>query len=123
MDKHAARIQDDPALTPITWLCISDVTDGHAVEGVKDGRALSADGREALILVVSSQFEQKALLQRQRMVNSVLTEDLKSGLLHSVQMRCLTPAQWEKVGKPRSFHPDKPCFMGRSNTLQPKIEA
>ena len=34
-------------------LAVTDVTDGHAVEGVRDGRALHADGREILVLVVA----------------------------------------------------------------------
>ena len=29
------------------------------------------------------------------MVNSVLADDLASGRLHSVRMKCWTPAQWE----------------------------
>jgi hypothetical protein len=41
------------ALAPVHHLNVSDVTDGHAVEGVRDGRALRADGREILVLVVS----------------------------------------------------------------------
>eukprot|EP00587_Corethron_hystrix_P000475 CAMPEP_0113313788 /NCGR_PEP_ID=MMETSP0010_2-20120614/10080_1 /TAXON_ID=216773 ORGANISM="Corethron hystrix, Strain 308" /NCGR_SAMPLE_ID=MMETSP0010_2 /ASSEMBLY_ACC=CAM_ASM_000155 /LENGTH=92 /DNA_ID=CAMNT_0000169887 /DNA_START=263 /DNA_END=538 /DNA_ORIENTATION=- /assembly_acc=CAM_ASM_000155 len=45
------------ALSPVTHLCISDVTDGHAAAGFLDGRALAAEGREALILAVSSRFE------------------------------------------------------------------
>ena len=111
MEEHVAKIQDDPSLSPITWLCISDVTDGHAIEGVKDGRALDADGREVLILVVSKKFESKSLIQRQRMINNVLFEDLKSGILHSVRMKCLTPDQWEKRGKPQVFRPGAPCSI------------
>jgi len=115
MEKHVVHIQDDPALTPITWLSISDVTDGHTVEGFKDGRALSADGLEVLVLVVSSQFEKKGPLERQRMVNNVLSDDLNSGVLHSVRMRCLTPSQWEKIGKPKTFRPDAPCSIHMGN--------
>ena len=44
------------ALTPVHHLAVTDVTDGHAVEGVLDGRALRADGREILVLVVSARF-------------------------------------------------------------------
>merc|ERR1712029_315161 len=88
---------------------IIDVTDGHTAEGVKDGRALRADGKEVLILVVLSKFERKSILQRQRMINKVLFQDLNNGKLHSVRMRCLTPAQWEKMGKPKTFQPDAPC--------------
>uniref|UniRef100_A0A7S0JKP6 Uncharacterized protein n=1 Tax=Calcidiscus leptoporus TaxID=127549 RepID=A0A7S0JKP6_9EUKA len=91
-------------------LCVQDVSDGHAAEGVKDGRALHKDGRDILILIVSSCFEGKSPLQRQQSVNAILSGDLASGLLHSVQMRCWTITQWEKKGKPQSLQP-QPCAL------------
>ena len=57
-----------------SFLAITDVTDGHAVEGAKDGRALSADGKDVVLLVVTSLFEERTPLERQRMVNDVLAE-------------------------------------------------
>ena len=39
---------------PLSFLAITDVTDGHAAVGVKDGRALSGDGRDILVLTVSN---------------------------------------------------------------------
>ncbi|KAM6909485.1 bolA-like protein 2 [Xenentodon cancila] len=50
------------------------------------------------VLVVSSQFESKALLQRHRMVNSCLAEELKD--IHAFEQKTLTPEQWEQL-KPR----------------------
>jgi len=120
MDSYANLIRK--ALNPITWLCITDVTDGHAVEGALDGRALSADGLETLILVVSIQFEKKTLLQRQRMVNHVLAEDLTSGALHSVRMICLTPNQWEKRGRPTSLRPGAPCSLQFQASTLPSLQ-
>uniref|UniRef100_A0A3Q3XJM8 Uncharacterized protein n=1 Tax=Mola mola TaxID=94237 RepID=A0A3Q3XJM8_MOLML len=46
------------------------------------------------ILVVSSQFEGKPLLQRHRMVNVCLAEELKE--IHAIEQKTLTPEQWEK---------------------------
>lgn len=112
MEVHAERIQEHPSLSPVAWLCISDVTDGHAVEGFRDGRALDADGREMLVLVVSERFQKKSPLQRHRMVNRVFQTDLESGSLHSVRMKCLTPDQWERRGRPPSFRPGAPCSAG-----------
>ena len=89
------------ALQP-SWLAIADVSDGHAVEGAKDGRALSADGKDVVLLVVTSLFEERTPLERQRMVNDVLAEPLASGLIHSLQLRCWTPAQWQKKGSPKT---------------------
>ncbi|KAG7265635.1 hypothetical protein CRUP_029754 [Coryphaenoides rupestris] len=45
-------------------------------------------------LIVSSQFEGKPLLQRQRLVNSCLAEELKE--IHAFEQKALTPEQWEK---------------------------
>ncbi|XP_044197207.1 bolA-like protein 2 [Thunnus albacares] len=46
------------------------------------------------VLVVSPQFEGKPLLQRHRMVNSCLAEELKQ--IHAFEQKTLTPEQWEK---------------------------
>ncbi|CAM4528817.1 hypothetical protein PO909_023581 [Leuciscus waleckii] len=46
------------------------------------------------VLVVSPQFEGKALLQRHRMVNNCLAEELKE--IHAFEQKTLTPEQWEK---------------------------
>ena len=36
-------------------------------------------------------------------MNEVLAEDLSVGRLHSVRMKCWTPAQWQRQGAPRSY--------------------
>ncbi|KAM8898836.1 bolA-like protein 2 [Spinachia spinachia] len=46
------------------------------------------------VLVVSSQFEGKPLLQRHRMVNTCLADELKE--IHAFEQKTLTPAQWDK---------------------------
>ncbi|XP_037613913.1 bolA-like protein 2 [Sebastes umbrosus] len=46
------------------------------------------------VLVVSSKFEGKPLLQRHRMVNMCLVEELKE--IHAFEQKTLTPEQWEK---------------------------
>ncbi|KAI9545768.1 hypothetical protein JOQ06_001144 [Pogonophryne albipinna] len=46
------------------------------------------------VLVVSSQFEGKPLLQRHRLVNTCLAEELKE--IHAFEQKTLTPEQWEK---------------------------
>ncbi|XP_071402461.1 bolA-like protein 2 [Centroberyx affinis] len=46
------------------------------------------------VLIVSSQFEGKQLLQRHRMVNACLAEELKE--IHAFEQKTLTPEQWEK---------------------------
>lgn len=46
------------------------------------------------VLVVSPQFQGKQLLQRHRMVNTCLVEELKE--IHAFEQKTLTPEQWEK---------------------------
>ncbi|XP_016397392.1 bolA-like protein 2 [Sinocyclocheilus rhinocerous] len=46
------------------------------------------------VIVVSPQFEGKPLLQRHRMVNNCLAEELKE--IHAFEQKTLTPEQWEK---------------------------
>ncbi|XP_070711003.1 bolA-like protein 2 [Pempheris klunzingeri] len=47
------------------------------------------------VLVVSPQFEGKSLLQRHRMVNTCLAEELKE--IHAFEQKTLTPEQFEKM--------------------------
>ncbi|XP_054851407.1 bolA-like protein 2 [Eublepharis macularius] len=46
------------------------------------------------VLVVSPRFQGKPLLQRHRLVNEVLAEELKH--IHAFEQRTLTPEQWAK---------------------------
>jgi acid stress-induced BolA-like protein IbaG/YrbA len=106
------------ACAPVLHLCYADCTDGHAVQGAVDGRAIRADGRDIKALVVSSCFEGQDALQRQQLVNRILGPHVISGRLHSVQLRCWTPAQWEKQGRPQNL--GQPCFeQPGSPTLAP----
>lgn len=44
-------------------------------------------------VIVSPKFDGKALLQRQRLVNEILVEEMK--YIHAFTMRTLTPDQWK----------------------------
>lgn len=46
-------------------------------------------------VVVSDKFEGKSLLERHRLVNSVLEEELKT--IHAFSQKTYTPEQWEKI--------------------------
>eukprot|EP00128_Syssomonas_multiformis_P002852 Colp12_sorted_trinity150504_noHs@32461 len=46
------------------------------------------------VVVVSNKFESAQLIQRHRMVNKVLKEELASGV-HALSIHAKTPAQWE----------------------------
>lgn len=57
-------------------------------------------GTKFQALIVSPQFEGKPLLQRHRLVNSTLEEEMK--IIHAFQMKTLTPEQWEQQNKSKS---------------------
>ena len=54
----------------ITHLQLCDVSDGHVLEGARDGRALAAAGIELQCLVVSEAFESVTRIARQQRVKS-----------------------------------------------------
>ncbi|XP_063614551.1 bolA-like protein 2 isoform X2 [Penaeus indicus] len=60
-----------------------------SVEDMSDGC-----GAKFNVVVVSPKFEGKPLLQRHRLVNGALEEELKT--IHAFSMKTLTPEQWEK---------------------------
>ena len=45
------------------------------------------------VLVVSEMFESLSLIQRHRLVNSALKEEL-SGPIHALSIQAMTPSQW-----------------------------
>jgi stress-induced morphogen len=47
------------------------------------------------VVVVSPQFEGKLPLKQHRLVNAALAEELASGELHALQLKTLTPTEWE----------------------------
>ena len=61
-----------------------------------DGRALSAEGRQVDVLVVTAAFVGMKPLQRHRLVHRSLESLLQADRLHSIKIRTMTPEQWEK---------------------------
>lgn len=46
------------------------------------------------VIIVSKEFEGKSLIQRHRLVNSTLAEELKT--IHAFSQKTFTPEQWAK---------------------------
>lgn len=90
-------------------VCVSDVSDGHTYAGYADGRALSKDGLELLVLVVDDGFEGMNTLERHRHVNNILWEEFQSNKIHSLQIKAQTVKQWEARGRPATFRPGTAC--------------
>lgn len=61
------------------------------------------------VVVVSSNFNDKPLIQRHRMVNEILKEELASGV-HALSIQAKTPEQWESSAKTVPKSP--PCLGG-----------
>ncbi|THD21765.1 Transcriptional regulator BolA [Fasciola hepatica] len=50
-------------------------------------------GKKFKLLVVSDAFDKKPLLERHRMVNTALVEEMPH--IHALTMKTLTPEQWK----------------------------
>lgn len=75
------KLRSSQELGDLTHLEVVDMSDGC--------------GAKFQTVIVSSKFEGLPLLQRHRLVNKVLEEELK--VIHAFQMKTLTPEQWEKT--------------------------
>ncbi len=64
------------------------------------------------VVIVAQDFVNRPLLDRQRLVNKLLHEELNSGV-HALSMQTLTPEEWEKRGRQGRKSP--PCL----NRAQP----
>ena len=60
------------------------------------------------VLIVSEKFVGKPLINRHREVNTVLAEELQSGV-HALSIVAKTPSQWESDP---SFVKSPPCLGG-----------
>ena len=58
------------------------------------------------VLVVSSRFIDLSRIARQRLVNDALSELLKTGAVHALTQRALTPAEWEQASSDSFKSPD-----------------
>ena len=78
---------------------------GHTTAGFSDGsnRALSVDGIQLEVLVVSSSFEKVLSIKRHRAVYGCVDEEFKSNAIHSMELKTFTESQWEGMGRPQSY--------------------
>jgi len=75
----------------------------HLVQqGIPDAKVLvEGEGCDLLIVVVSGQFTDLALVKKQQLVMATLKEPLASGKLHAVSVKAYTPDEWldKQLGK------------------------
>ncbi len=88
------------AFAPVS-LVIENQSDSHS----------GPRGREThfKVVVVSTRFAGLALVQRHRLVNQSLADELRSGV-HALSIEALTPEQWEARGGAVMTSP--PCLGG-----------
>jgi len=63
-----------------------------------NARDLTGGGDHWQVIIVSSQFEGKGLVEQQRMVNEALKEAMDTQRIHALTMKLYTPEQWERLG-------------------------
>jgi len=59
---------------------------------------LTGGGDHFQVLVISSDFEGKSLVEQHQLVYAALKEHMGSERIHALALKTLTPAQWERVG-------------------------
>lgn len=93
-DTAATEVQNSTGITPETL-----------TETLKNSSALNAShvdiqdisggcGQSFAAMIVSDAFQGKSALQRHRLVNGILKEEIKA--IHAWTPRCLTSEQWQK---------------------------
>lgn len=67
-------------------------------QGIPDAKVLvEGEGCDLLIVVVSEQFADLALVKKQQLVMATLKEPLASGKLHAVSVKAYTPDEWQAL--------------------------
>jgi stress-induced morphogen len=65
---------------------------------VVETKDLTGGGDHWQVIIVSSAFEGKGLVEQHRMVNEALKTELGDQRIHALALRTFTPEQWEKLG-------------------------
>jgi stress-induced morphogen len=59
---------------------------------------LTGGGDHWQVIIVSSAFEGKGLLEQHRLVNEALKIEIGDQRIHALALKTFTPAQWERLG-------------------------
>ena len=54
-------------------------------------------GDHIQVIVVSSEFENKSLIEQHKIVYDVLSEEIKTNQIHALTLKTYSPNQWEEV--------------------------
>lgn len=84
-DKIIKLLED--ALAPL-FLKVEDFSESHRGHaGYREG------GSHFAVTIVSSHFTGKTAIERQRLIYQILDDDLRSGVIHALTLKTLTPEQ------------------------------
>lgn len=88
------------------------ITDFLSVENESHHHAVAANSETHFkVTLVSAGFEGVRLIDRHRMVNELLAEEL-AGSVHALSIHAYTPLQWSEKNQ---LSPDSPDCMGGGN--------
>jgi stress-induced morphogen len=59
---------------------------------------LTGGGDHWQVIIVSSAFEGKGLVEQHRLVNEALKSELGDQRIHALALKTFTPEQWDKLG-------------------------
>lgn len=54
-------------------------------------------GDHIQVIAVSPEFENKILIEQHKMIYEILSEEMKSNVIHALTLKTYSPAQWEKI--------------------------
>lgn len=68
-------------------------------DGIRGAQVtVTGDGSHFEAVVVSSDFDGKTLMQKQRLVMATVRSQIESGELHALSIKTFTPEQWAEQG-------------------------
>jgi len=68
--------------------------------GIKDAEAIvSGDGSHFDATVISDEFKDKSLLEKQKMVYATLGDSITSGAIHALSIKAHTAEEWAQAKK------------------------
>ncbi len=54
-------------------------------------------GDHIMAVIVSSEFENKGLIEQHKMIYDILSSEMSSNTIHALTLKTYTPSQWEKI--------------------------
>ncbi len=72
---------------------LQQIFTGHFHDGDVE---ITGDGKHFDVRIISEQFADLSMLKRQQMVYSLVSEHIKNGYLHALNIHALTTSEWDE---------------------------